>query len=98
MQIDLRPQARRELLAAQDWYERRAEGLGREFAHAVDAAVTLAARHPLAHPRVDARARRVLVRRFPYSVIYDVADDRLTVLAVFHHRRLPWPGPTGTTP
>jgi len=38
--------------------------------------------------------RRYLLRRFPYSVIYQVTSDELRVIAVAHHRRRPgyWTG------
>lgn len=39
-------------------------------------------------------SRRCLLRRFPYSIIYQLAGDELRVLAVAHHRRRPgyWGG------
>jgi len=38
--------------------------------------------------------RRYLLRRFPYSVIYQVTSNELRVIAVAHHRRRPgyWAG------
>jgi plasmid stabilization system protein ParE len=38
--------------------------------------------------------RRYFLRRFPYSVIYQVTSDDLRVIAVAHHRRRPgyWAG------
>src|SRR5438094_10195896 len=38
--------------------------------------------------------RRYFLRRFPYSVIYQVTSDELRVIAVAHHRRRPgyWAG------
>jgi plasmid stabilization system protein ParE len=38
--------------------------------------------------------RRYLLRRFPYSVIYQIGSDELRVIAVAHHRRRPgyWAG------
>lgn len=33
--------------------------------------------------------RRLLMRRFPYSVIYSVAGDEIRILAVAHHSRRP---------
>lgn len=92
MRIQFQPEALREMLEAQTWYESRSEGLGHEFERAVSVAVELAARQPEAHPEVAPGRRRVLVRRFPYSVFYDATEpDVLNVLAVFHHRRNPLP-------
>ena len=97
MRVLFRPEARAEILEAKEWYEASVPGLGLEFARALDAAVQSAARMPLAFPSIDGECRRVLLRRFPFSVIYRVAADRLLVVAVFHHRREPgkWSGRTG---
>ncbi|MEO8803767.1 MAG: type II toxin-antitoxin system RelE/ParE family toxin [Rudaea sp.] len=87
MQLVVTPAAQDELLQSQAWYERQSPGLGFEFARAVDAAVTRALRMPLAFPRVEAEFRHVLMRRFPYSVIYHPSDSELVVVSFFHHRR-----------
>lgn len=89
MQLRVRPEARRELLEAQAWYEQRAPGLGLEFARAVDAAISRAARMPLAYPIIEADFRHVVLRRFPYSVIYHATESELVVVSFFHHRRRP---------
>ena len=87
MQILFRPQARAEVLEAQAWYESRAVGLGLEFARAVDAAVASAARNPEAFGLIASSCRRVLLRKFPFSLVYHVRNGEFLVLAVFHHRR-----------
>jgi plasmid stabilization system protein ParE len=47
----------------------------------------------LVNPRVGAvfrgTRRRYALRRFPYSVFYQVASDEIRVVAVAHHRRRP---------
>ena len=43
------------MLQAHDWYEARVSGLGVQFAHAVDAAVSLIEEHPEAFPIVKVR-------------------------------------------
>ena len=56
-----------------------------EFEHGVNAI--------LANPKVGAMfrgtRRRYLLRRFPYSIIYQVSTDELRVIAVAHQRRRP---------
>lgn len=89
MLLAFRPEAQAELLEAQAWYEARAVGLGLEFAHAVDAAVTKALRTPLAFPRLEGEFRHVITRKFPYSIIYHVSQSELLVVSCFHHRRRP---------
>ena len=89
MRVLFRPQARIAALEAQAWYESRAAGLGLEFARAIDAAVASAVRNPEAYSLVASSCRRVLLRRFPFSLVYRVRGDELLVVAVFHHRRDP---------
>ena len=52
------------------------------------------ARAPLAWPPVRDDARRRLIRRFPFAVIYLVEPQHIEVLAVFHTSRYPkvWQG------
>lgn len=89
MRVLFRPQARTEVLEAQAWYEARAAGLGLEFARAVDAAINSAVRNPEAFASIAGDCRRVLLRRFPFSLVYRVRGDEFLVIAVFHHRRDP---------
>ncbi|WP_293369383.1 type II toxin-antitoxin system RelE/ParE family toxin [Nevskia sp.] len=89
MRLLVRPEAQAELLDAQRWYEQRSPGLGFEFARAVDAAMTRALRMPLAFPCIEAEFRHVVMRKFPYSVIYHADEVELLVVSFFHHRRKP---------
>ena len=89
MQLVFRPEAQKELLEAQTWYEERSPGLGFEFARAVDVAVGRALRMPLAFPRIEAEFRHVIARKFPYSIIYHPTQMELVVVSCFHHRRKP---------
>ncbi|MFO1434257.1 MAG: type II toxin-antitoxin system RelE/ParE family toxin [Candidatus Competibacteraceae bacterium] len=89
MQLLFRPEAEEELLEAQAWYEARSPGLGLEFARAADAAVAAALRNPLIFPCIEGEFRRVILRKFPYTLIYLPGDEYLLVVACFHHRRKP---------
>jgi toxin ParE1/3/4 len=89
MRVLFRLEARKEAVDAQRWYESRSVGLGLEFARALDAAVSVAVRHPNTHPTIEGECRRVLLRRFPFSMVYRVREDEFLVVAVFHHRREP---------
>ena len=89
MRILFRPQSRAEVLEAQTWYESRAGGLGLEFARAVEPTVASTVRNPEAFGIITSDCRRVLLRRFPFSLIYRVRGDEFLVIAVFHHRRDP---------
>jgi len=89
MRVVFWPEARLELLDAKAWYEAHAEGLGLEFARAFDAALQSACRQPAGFTEVEEGCRRVVLRRFPYSLYCRVTADQLHVTAVFHLRRPP---------
>ena len=83
--------AREELLAAVIWYEDQREGLGAEFLAAVDDALARIEQAPESFPqdRFDKRARRALVSRFPYAVVFVVHESEVRIVAFMHAKRLP---------
>lgn len=83
------PEVERDLSEALDWYEARRSGLGEEFLSCVDACIGAICRMPEMHAIVHLQYRRALVRRFPYAVFYEYAEDTVTVYAVFHASRDP---------
>lgn len=71
------------------WYERQRSGLGDEFVTEVEIAIGRAAESPSLYPFVLGDVRRVVTRRFPYSILFRERREFLVVLAVFHGRRDP---------
>ena len=86
--------AERELAEAVLHYERESPGLGRRLFEEVQQALSLLERHPEAAPRFRGNIRRLTLPKFPYSLMYRLADGRLRILAVAHHKRHPeyWVG------
>lgn len=78
-----------ELAEAVAFYNGRAEGLGEAFAAEVRATLAHVRAHPDIGTAVRTAVRRVLLRRFPYSILYDVTGETVLVLALMHHRRSP---------
>ena len=89
MRILFRPEARTEALEARAWHEARSVGLGLEFARSLDAAIATAFRNPAAYSLVEGDCRRILLRKFPFSLVHRVRADEFVVIAIFHHRRSP---------
>lgn len=81
--------ARKEFLGAINFYEREAPGLGAEFLEDLDHALESIVSTPRLGARFEEQTRRVLLRRFPYSVIYVIEDASVLVVAVAHQRRRP---------
>jgi plasmid stabilization system protein ParE len=78
------PEAEQDLTEAYGWYEARRAGLGEEFLSCVDACIQAIRRMPEMHATVHESYRRGLVRRFPYAIFYEYAEDTVTVYCVFH--------------
>ena len=87
--VRLRPSAVQELTEAWSWYETKREGLGDEFRVCVDAGMGEISRAPRACAKVRGEARRKVVRRFPYVLIYLAEPEHVEVIAVFHTSRDP---------
>ena len=87
-------EAEDELIEAQKWYERQRQGLGKEFREAIDEAMQRLVKTPLAASPVlnipsSISARRVIVKRFPYSIVFIEHEDELWVIAFAHQHRRP---------
>ncbi|MFW5751753.1 MAG: hypothetical protein ACOCW8_00290 [bacterium] len=55
----------------------------------VYSAIQRAVAHPKAWSSLEGEIRRVLIRRFPYGVLYTEKKDGLFILAVMHLHRDP---------
>jgi toxin ParE1/3/4 len=83
------PDADAELEEAALFYESRMAGLGRSFAAEVERTIALLREYPDAGSAVGPKRRRVLVARFPYSIVYRQDPDVIVIVAVAHQRRRP---------
>jgi len=80
------PIAIAEAARAAEYYRSQREGLDDRFSDAVSAAISLLEWFPGMGARVHRDYRRVIVHRFPYSVIYQEHDTFLRVVAVVNHK------------
>jgi plasmid stabilization system protein ParE len=87
--VILRAAAEDDIEAAYHWYEERSPGLGAEYLRAVEAGLAAIERNPELASQVYKRARRVLLRRFPYALFYVVGVEVIEVIGCIHTRRHP---------
>jgi plasmid stabilization system protein ParE len=83
------PAASEEADAAARNYEAARAGLGREFIADLDACIAIAREFPDAGTPYSATTRRLLFRRFPFSLIYRADSNEVEIVAVAHQRREP---------
>ena len=86
--------AANEAVEAAAWYEKERPGLGEEFEHAIDAALDLLEEEivplmPVSGVAGTRGVKRLILRRFPYSLIVHERDAEIFVIAFAHHSRQP---------
>jgi plasmid stabilization system protein ParE len=89
--------AEREFAETVDFYNEERPGLGFAFAAEVRKALDRIQSFPDAWPLFSTRARRCILQRFPYGILYQVRSDCILVLAIMHLKRDPqtWRGRIG---
>jgi len=87
--VVIRPEAEDDLKKAFSWYENKRQGLGYDFLLQVDAGLRFIERNPKVLSPEYRGARKYLVKRFPYKIIYLLEEEKIIVLAVVHGKRSP---------
>jgi toxin ParE1/3/4 len=88
------PLAWEELEAADDWYQSRSFDASLAFLSDLDTASEDILQVPQRWPKYLYGTRRVVLQRFPFSVVYLDDPDLVTIIAVAHAKRKPgyWKG------
>jgi toxin ParE1/3/4 len=83
------PEAKKEIKEAAEYYENCQEGLGEKFLGAIERSVENISANPLMYRKLRGNFRRCLVSKFPYGLIYTIAEDEIYVAAAMHLKRNP---------
>ncbi len=89
MKVRFHPEAVDEAEAALAWYAERSEQAAFRFLAELEGVLGQIPEAPERWPQFDGPARRMLMRHFPYAVIYREAGEVIEILAVAHGRRRP---------
>ncbi len=89
MKYSFHPAALKEFTKAIDYYNECQNGLGIEFAREVYLAIQNILAFPLAWYPLSTNTRRCLINRFPYGIIYHIADQEIHIIAVMHLSKQP---------
>ena len=76
--------------AASRWYERERSGYGAVFLDELWRVLELLVRTPEIGPTAHLDLRRIILRRFPYSIYYRVTGSVIQVRACLHLRQHPY--------
>jgi hypothetical protein len=88
VRIEILAEARDDLLAGFQFYERQARGLGKYFRDSLSADIDSLAIHGGVHAKVFGY-HRSLSKRFPFAIYYGVEENVVRVRAILDCRRNP---------
>ena len=75
-EIRFLPEVEEDVMSAYSRYEEKVRGLGEEFLRTFYASSSLISRNPLLYKKVYGDFRRILLRRFPYSVYFMIEEKK----------------------
>jgi plasmid stabilization system protein ParE len=89
--VEFLPRARRELLAAWDWYDDKWSGLGDRFLREVERKVQQIEKTPERYPERKKGFRETPIKVFPYLIVYRIQKRKkiVAISPIFHTRRNP---------
>ena len=94
MRLEIHEEAVEDARDAFDWYAERSQRTAEQFADLFEEAVVSIVRNPRAFAMVEEEGlqgefRRLIMKKFKFSIIYHVGNERLLVVAVAHPSRDP---------
>ena len=87
--VRLHPDAITEAKAAYEWYAERNPSAANAFISELNQAISQIQNGPELWTMHLRGTRKFLLRRFPYGVVYRIAQSNIQVIAVAHGRRRP---------
>jgi plasmid stabilization system protein ParE len=89
MLIEYLPGARFDFDESFDWYTERSTQAAARFAEAIDAALQKIVASPTMYASLDGLHRECPLKKFPFRIVYRIAENRVIVVAVAHAKRRP---------
>jgi toxin ParE1/3/4 len=87
--LEIHPEALAEFKAAVTWYLDRSESAAVNFVAEIDNAIELITASPRRWPSAEPGARKFVLQRFPYAIVYRERILDVQVLAIAHGHRRP---------
>lgn len=87
--VELHPAAASEILEALAYYENVDSGLVVDLDQLIDQKISQIANSPMTWPVYLYGTHRLMLKRFPFSLIYRIRVHQIQVVAFAHHKRKP---------
>jgi plasmid stabilization system protein ParE len=82
--LDVKDEANIEIIEAFLYYEEKRTGLGEEFLEHLDTYFERIITNPKHFPQKRKPYREAFIKRFPFLVIYEIANDKVIIYSVFN--------------
>jgi len=90
MRVKFHPEARQDLREGRRFYRQRSSIAAVAFAKEVDTAISRIKEAPFRFVESEHGTRSFIFPwRFPYTIVYKIADTRIVIVAVAHHSKEP---------
>lgn len=86
-QLIFRDKVAEEIREAYEWYEKQRAGLGDKFLDELEKAFMLLKSNPQYFSFVYKSRRRLIIKKYPYKIIYEIFDRNVVVFAVRHSKQ-----------
>lgn len=78
-----------EMFEAAAYYELQVPTLGENFLDIIENAIDGIVEHSETCPEINKGIRKLVVRRFPFSILYQIFNNEIIVVAIMHHKQKP---------
>lgn len=72
-----------------DWYRNINLALAKQFILEIGTAIELISKNPYLFQYVYGSYKSVNTSKFLYKIVYRIYDDKIVIVAIFHHKRNP---------
>jgi toxin ParE1/3/4 len=92
--LNFHPEAENEINVASNYYNFKDLGLGFDFLDEIDNALLQIKKSPERWVKMSKKIRKFFLRRFPYTIFYEIIENSINILAVSHQKQKPgyWEG------
>ena len=87
--LELHELAEEELWETVDYYDAHKDRLGKKFVRELQRIMQLTRSQPELFPKILGEKRKAVLKRFPYLIIFEIVENTIFVLAIFHEKRNP---------
>ena len=74
---------------AYQWYEKQQAGLGDLFLLELESGYDKIETWPTSYAKIKKNFRQIILRTFPYVIVFEIIENDVVVYAVFHTSRNP---------